>query len=276
MDLVTDSACGEVTCRACGVVVEAVLLDDRMEYHSDLSGARVETVKNGGLLPCAPTVFNNVQNHRNHVSNLDPHSAMRGLFDAIDTWARHFSLDVRERAKLMCRDSMAHKVAHQSAWPIHVAAAVYLAAKWRGRGQGRSKREIVRQFSEFTGCNITGGDLVRVVKQFRASLSEQPYAESLGRGLHPRDLINRCVDNLGIEARRVREHVKARAHETMDRIPDKSVEGKTPNSICSGLVHFILQKEGVGIKKKTLAESCKVSVATLDKMHATIASILSV
>jgi transcription initiation factor TFIIIB Brf1 subunit/transcription initiation factor TFIIB len=274
MDLVTDAGFGQVTCRACGVVVEAVVLDDHMEQYSEAVGPRANVMSavHGDLLPCAPTVLNHKSHNRRHMSNPDPHASIRRLFDAIDTWGRSFSLDVRELAKLMCRDSMARKVVRQDSWPLYAAAALYMATKWRGGGQGRSKSEIVGQFAQF---NIDESELVRIAKQLRHALRGQPYAESLGRGLQPRDLINRCVDNMGIGEKAVRERVKTKAHDVMLRIPEKSVEGKTPNSICSGVVYYVLQQEGVHLKKKALAQSCNVSVATLDKMHATITSLLT-
>jgi hypothetical protein len=68
-----------------------------------------------------------------------------------------------------------------------------------------------------------------------------------------------------------RRALKRKAHELAARVPDVEMEGKTPGSVCSGIVSNAVRQEGVKLSKRALAESCNVSSATLDKMTKAVA-----
>lgn len=259
-DLVTDVASGDVVCRGCGVVVEAHIFDERLESYGDEAGPRAGQTHDAWLLPAQPVVLDAPR--RRVRSNTDPHAATRQLFSMVEWMGRTYSRDVRDTAKLLCRDLAEARAVRGDARHTHVAAALYLAARMHGRGVGRSKREIATQFGD-TG--VTERGLTAAVRGFKDTLSRAPYAHQLHADLDADDLINRAVDRLGLEAPS-RNAVKKAAHALAAMVPSREVEGKSPNSVCSGVVACALQQVGVKLSKKHVLESCRVSGATMDKM----------
>lgn len=260
-DFVTDASCGDVVCRQCGVVVEAHIFDERLEYYSEQAGARAGPAE-PWLLPAQPIVVERVMHCRRVLSNADPHASTRQLFVVVDGMARGFSRDVQDTAKLLCRDLVATRVVRCDVRPLYAASALYLAAKMHGQGMGRSKKEIA---AEFGATGVTERGITVTAKLFKDALHSAPYAARLFSGLDAADLINRCVDRLDVDDA-TRKAVKKAAHALADTVPARAVEGKTPSSVCSGVVACVLQRLGVKVSKKHLVESCRVSGATLDKM----------
>lgn len=259
-DLVTDVASGDVVCRGCGVVVEAHIFDERLESYADDAGPRAGHYNDAWLLPAQPVVLD--APHRRVRGNDDPHAATRQLFSMVDWMGRTYSRDVRDTAKLLCRDLAAVRQVRGDARCIHVAAALYLAARMNGHGVGRSKREIATQFGDM---GVTERGLTVAVRSFKDTLSRAPYSHQLHADLDAGDLINRAVDRLNLEPAS-RNAVKKTAHALAAVVPAHEVEGKTPNSVCSGVVACALQRVGVKLSKKQVLEGCRVSGATMDKM----------
>lgn len=259
-DLVTDVASGDVVCRGCGVVVQAHIFDERLEGYGDEAGPRASQCRDAWLLPAQPVVLDAPR--RRARSNDDPHAATRELFNIVDWMGRTYARDVRDTAKLLCRDLAAVRTVRGDARRIHVAAALYLATRMNGRGVGRSKREIAAQFADM---GVTERGLTAAVRGFKDALSHAPYSRQLHADLDADDLINRAVDRLGLEPPH-RNAVKRAAHDLAAIVPAREVEGKTPNSVCSGVVACALQRVGVKLSKKQVLEGCRVSGATMDKM----------
>jgi transcription initiation factor TFIIIB Brf1 subunit/transcription initiation factor TFIIB len=265
-DLVTDSGCGDVVCRQCGVVVEAHIFDERLESYGDEAGPRAGPARDAWLLPCQSVVLDGGVARRRR-AQADPHASTRELFAVVDWLGRTFSGDVRDTAKLLCRDLAAVRTVRSDARHLHAAAALYLATKMHGRGIGRSKREIAALFG---GVGVTERGLTVTAKLFRDQLAGSSYARQLFSGLDADDLINRCVDRLALDAD-ARRAVKKAAHALAARVPALEVEGKTPGSVCSGVVACALQQAGVKLSKKHVLECCRVSGATMDKMTKAVA-----
>lgn len=259
-DLVTDVASGDVVCRQCGVVVEAHIFDERLESYGEEAGPRVSAGRDAWLLPAQPVVLEAPR--RRLRSNDDPHASTRELFTMADWMGRTYSRDVRDTAKLLCRDLVAVRPLRGDARHVHIAAALYLATRMHGRGVGRSKREVAAQFGD---AGITERGLTAAVRTFKDVLHAAPYSSQLCADLDASDLINRAVDRLQLDAAR-RNAVKKAAHALAALVPAREVEGKTPNSVCSGVVACALQQVGVKLSKKAVLEGCRVSGATMDKM----------
>lgn len=267
--LVTDTGTGDVVCRGCGVVVEAHIFDERAEYCDDAAGARAEPCRDAWLLPPRPILLDGVPGRRRRLaSNADPHASTRQLFEVVDWMGRALARDVRDTAKMLCRDLAAQRPVRADARHLHAAAALYLATRMHGQGVGRSKREIAAQFQ---GHGVTEHGLTATAKAFRDALHGAAYARQLFRGLDAGDLVHRCVDRLGLESARQAAAVKKAARELVDRVPAAEAEGKTPCSICSGAVACALQRQGIQLRKSRVASSCCVSGATLDKMARLVA-----
>lgn len=262
--LVTDTGSGDVVCRACGVVVEAHIFDERAECWGD--DARAEVGRADWLLPARPVLLET--RRRRVVSNPDPHACLRELFDVVDWLGRTLGRDVRDSAKLLCRDLTERRTVRCDSRHLHAAAALYLAAKMHGAGVGRSKREIAAQFGSY---GVTEHGITAAVKAFRDALGGQAYAAQLFRDLDAADMINRCVDRLGLEDPRQARAVKKAAHELAARVPAEEAEGKTPCSVCGGVLACVLRGQGIRLRKRLVAAACCVSGATLDKMARLVA-----
>lgn len=259
--LVTDVSSGDVVCQMCGVVVEAHIFDEQLEYYSAQSGPRAGPA-DSGLLPPQPIVVDNVRHRRRPMYNEDPHAATRELFCVVEHMGHRFTTAVQDTAKLLCRDMAERRTVRADARAMCAACALYLATKMHGNGVGRSKKEVAAQFREY---GVTERGLTATAKQFKDLLHTTSYSARLLGGLEAADLINRCVDRLDLPDAQ-RKAVKKEAHALADRVPAPEVEGKTPSSICSGLVACSLLRQGIKLSKKHVLEACRVSGATLDKM----------
>lgn len=260
-DLVTDVACGDTVCRQCGVVVEAHMFDEHLENYSDQAGPRAGPAESW-LLPSRPVVIDRGPGRRRVAANPDPLAHVREMFVVVEGMGRAFSKDVQDTAKMLCRDLAARRVVRADARHLHAAAALYLATKMHGRGIGRSKKEIAAEFGAY---GVTERGVTTTAKVFKDALHDASYAAQLFNGLDADDLINRCVDRLDVDVA-TRKRVKKAAHALAARVPAEEVEGKTPSSVCSGVVACALVRAGVKVPKKHLVECCCVSGATLDKM----------
>lgn len=269
-DLVTDTASGDVVCQQCGVVVESHIFDEHLEYYSETMGTRAGPAESW-LLPCQPTVVDNMPNRARVLSNADPHASMREMFKLLDWLGRKFSNDVVDTAKLLCRDLEALKPVRGDSRHVHAACALYLATKMHGHGIGRSKKEIA---AEFQGIGVTERGLTSTAKLFKDVLHLAPYATKLFSCLEAGDLINRCVDRLDVDDQ-TRKAIKRVARQLAGQVPAEDVEGKTPCGICSGVVNCALQRLGIKLSKKHLVESCRVSGATLEKMTKVVSAMLN-
>lgn len=273
-DLVTDAASGDVVCRQCGVVVEAHIFDEHLEHYTDKAGPRAGP-PDSWLLPAPPTMFGPLHQHHHHhryaTSNVDPHTSTREIFAVIEGMAHKFTADVQDTAKLLCRDLLAAKTVRADMRHLYAACALYLASKMHGNGIGRSKKEIAE---EFASLGVTERGLTAIAKVFKDTLYGAQYATQLFRGLEAADLINRSVERLRLD-HPMQRAVKKLAHDLMERLSPRETEGKNPCSICSGVVSCALAQLGMKMGKRRVAESCRVSSATLDKMSKAVAAMVA-
>lgn len=269
-DYVTDAASGDVVCRQCGVVVEAHIFDERLEFYSEDAGPRAGP-QECWLLPPRPIVLDRVPHRRRALSDVDAHSSVRQLFAVVDGQGHRFSGDVRETAKMLCRDFAATRTVKEDSRPLFAAAALYLATKMHGNGVGRSKKEIA---SDFAQLGVTENALTVTSKLFKDVLHGAPYAADLMKGLEASDLIFRSVDRLDVD-HATRQQLKTLALNIMEQVPLTRVEGKTPSSVRSGVVSCAVKKMGLKLTKKHMAKSCMVSGATLAKMTKVVADAIA-
>ena len=253
--LVTDNSCGDVVCTACGVVVEAHIFDERLEFTSEAAGARVGP--SDWLLPTHPIVFSR-QGGRD-LSNHDPHASIRGFFKVIDSLSRGFSTDVVDAAKQMCRDLARVRVVKSGSRAEHAAAALYLSTKMRGAGAGRSRREMA------VALGVCEERLTSLTKLFVQTLGPQ-CPPILQTSLEVDDLVNRAVDRLDDIEVAQRRALKKTCHTLVEGLCAPDLEGKTPRGVCGGVVFIAVTSLGLKIRKKCVASACMVSPTTIDKM----------
>jgi len=254
--LVTDAASGDVVCTSCGVVVEAHIFDERLEFTSEDAGARASLTEDW-LLPPGPTVL--VQSSGHLISNKDPHATTRAFFKVLDSMSHGFSTDVLDTAKVLCRDYTKDRVVKKDSRPEHAAAALYLATKMRGGGAGRSRREMAVWFS-------MGEDrLTALTKSFVKTLGPT-CRQVLEVSLDMDDLLHRAVDRMADLDEAARRSLKKTAHEVALCIRAEELEGKTPRGVCGGVLACAVARMGLELTKKQVASACLVSATTIDKM----------
>lgn len=260
-DAVTDAASGDCVCRRCGVVVEAHMFDDRLEHWSDEGGGpRAGIVTDAWLLPHPPTTLGAAT--LRFVGTADPYHTVRELCGMVERMGRTLTTAVQDHAKQLLRDMHLARGIRSDARQVHVACALYLAAKMCGGGSGiaRSKREMALQ------CGVAEKALTTTAKVFRDMLRSTEYSSQLGNGLNANDLIVRCVDKLDLPDAHAAKRLKRDALNLADDVPSIEVEGKTPAGVCSGIVALAASRLDLGLSKKHVAAACQVSSATVDKM----------
>lgn len=262
-DYVTDGSSGDVVCRCCGVVVEAHIFDERLEFCSDEAGARAGA-PDSWLLPAGPVSFETMRPRHIH----DPHASARRFLKVVDAMSHGFSTDVVDTAKALCRDLLLHRVVRSDSRPEHAAAALYLSTKLRGGGAGRSRREISETF------DMSEERLTALVKVFVKALGPT-HPQLMTVDLQVDGLIGRAVDRLDIDAD-LRRAVKRRAHDVAARVTVEMVEGKTPRGVCGGVLAVALEQLGMKLNRKQVAACCMVSPATVDKMSKVVGAMVAV
>jgi len=254
--MVTDTASGDVVCTKCGVVVEAHIFDERLEFMSEDAGARA-SLSEDWLLPQGPAVL--VQPSGRLLANDDPHASIRAFFKVLDSMSHGFSTDVLDTAKVLCRDYSQGKLVKKDSRPEHAAAALYLATKMRGGGAGRSRREMAAWFS------IPEDRLTALSKSFVKTLG--PTCRTvLEVSLDMDDLLHRAVDRMPDLDETSRRSLKKAAHEVAHMIRAEELEGKTPRGVCGGVVACAVARLGLDLTKKQMASACLVSPTTIEKM----------
>ena len=266
VDYVSDAASGDVVCRSCGVVVDAHMFDDRLEFCSvEGGGARAGFEKETWLLPPPPVSFE-TQTGRPAKHTHDPHASARRFMKVVQSMSHGFSTDVVDSAKVLCRDLLLHRVVRVDSRPEHAAAALYLSTKMRAGGAGRSRREVSRVF------DMAEERLTALVKVFvRALGAAHPLLMAVD--LQVDGLIGRAVDRLPLDdgSRRV---LRRRADEVSSRVTSAMLEGKTPRGVCSGVLAVALQQLGTTVSRKHVAAACMVSPATVDKMSKVVGAAM--
>lgn len=249
---VTDAASGDVICTACGVVLEAHIFDDRLEFATE------ERAGHAGswLLPAVPVAFD-VKRAR-ALSNVDEHASTRDFFRVIDTMSAGFMTDVVDTAKMLCRDLMRIKTVKTCSRQQHAAAALYLATKMCGHS--RSRREVSKMF------DLSTERLTALTKVFVNALGST-HPQLLQKHVEVGDLINRAVDRLELNDQKDVNLLKKTARDIADRCTSHESEGKTPRGVCGGVLALALQSlPHLTVSKGSVAAACMISYTTVDKM----------
>lgn len=272
--LVTDWASGDVVCSACGVVVEAHLLDDGPEWHNhggDADRSRVGPADPRGRLG---TVLDRRVVGRGVVGRDDEQSLTDGL-RVVDELLGCLRLSttcaVAVTAKELFGDLHEAKGVRSDARRAAAAAAVYYGCKLEN--VGRELRHVAAT------CGVDQRALNSATNEYKAELAARPYYHRLFAALQAGRLIDAYLDALvacgGVPAAQ-RRRVWRAAHQLDEALLDAMDCGRKPRTICSGILYVAARQEGVDCGKKHVVEACRVCQQTLDKVVAQIRAALGV
>lgn len=258
---ITDRASGELVCQRCGVVLETNLFDEHLEHYTDHSGPRAGF--NGEtLLPEQPIHINPMPGRKRSLCNVDPHATTRKLFAVVENMGFKFPKVVQDTAKMLCRDYLKLKAVRTDSRTVYAAAALYLAAKMHGQCGGRSKKEAASQFGSY---GVTEKSITHTAKIMRRMLIKEPYSDQLCREMDLTGLVYRLADLIDVDEP-ARRAIKREARIMLDMLAEQKLEGKTPNSICSGVIWCALQTLKLQLPKQHVHAVCQVSGTTMEKM----------
>lgn len=281
---VTDWACGDVVCCACGVVVEGHIIDESPEWRRG-GGGGDDGHRGGGGPSSAPERVGmpdsrgrpggtflvvhgtNKRLCRGMAAREEPAEAAlyRGLevltellgamrlpsSGVIAGTARELFTDLHEERAVRCDTRRAL-----------AAAAVYYGCKLENAG-----REL-RLVSDV--CGVDARALNAATSEYKAALGSRAYYPRLFATLQAGKLIDVFLDRLRLPAEQ-RRRVWRTAHQLDEAVLDAMDCGRKPRTICSGILYVAARQEGVdAVGKKEITEACNVCQQTLDKVVAQI------
>ena len=279
----TDWACGDVVCSACGVVVEGHILDESPEWrnhgggddHSREDRSRVGPADPRGRLGTYLATGVNKRMCRGLAGREDPKEvALTDGLKTIDRFVGFMRLSttstIAATAKELFTDLHEAKGVRGDNRRAAAAAAVYYGCKLENSG-----REL-RLVS--TVCQVDPRALNAATSEYKAELAAKAYYPRLFATLQAGKLIDVFLDRLvaggGLAAGR-RKAVWRAAHQLDEVLMDGMDCGRKPRTICSGILFVAAQQEGVAVGKKDITEACSVCQQTLDKVVAQIKATLA-
>jgi transcription initiation factor TFIIIB Brf1 subunit/transcription initiation factor TFIIB len=263
---------GDTICVACGVVIDTHGFDERPEYFepqhaiAGAPGSRQRTVAPslddrllGATADLAPM--------RRRVSSQDPHKNVRMGFREVERFASSIGLSDSHTmvvtAKSIFRDYCEARKLRQDARAAAAACALYLGCKAHERSCDRNPRSL----KEIEG--VCGMDLHDMLKAFKSTLADKPYAHLLTSTVHASDVLTRAMGALvesGLSPDERRRALKRsrELHETVLRLD--LMEGRNPHTVCSAVLYHALDGEAKGkVSKRDIQKACDVSGVTLNK-----------
>jgi transcription initiation factor TFIIIB Brf1 subunit/transcription initiation factor TFIIB len=278
-DLFNDTVNGGIVCTQCGVVNTMVIIDDTAEwnfggedsmYQKDPSrcGAPTSTL----LEKSSMSTMINVRNAKGISKNLkkiQQQQSMsyveRSLYHVFENIQRMASdngklpQNIIEDAKFYYKAMSEKRLSRGSIRKGIIACCIYFACKIN------KVPRSVKEISKMT--NIDVAIINKTVKIFQDVLkNELPKTSSTSVD----DLIIR-FSNVFNFPRNEQQAVIKRVRVIYKKvIEDDILPGKTPTSIASGIIYFVLSNKNYNVDKKIIVEKHGISIVTLNKMMTTL------
>lgn len=265
-DFITDFRAGDIVCRLCGTVVGGHILDDRPARRDESPHFMNDPEP---ILPETHVFLDTTNLPKRVIVSTDPHTVVREGFKIIDAVAGNiFTPNVVKAAKLVYRD-LRQFVKHVPSTTARAFAAGSLYMGCKLEGVPRSEKEIA------TLCSVESARLTVVCKTFKKHLAKQPYGRMLFVAVQSKDLLNRAIDRLGLDAKLV-ARVKRTAHDIDAFVTrTKTLTGKTPAGVCGGVVYASLHACCVRVSKTDIGKACNVASSTVEHLANTVIAKMS-
>jgi transcription initiation factor TFIIIB Brf1 subunit/transcription initiation factor TFIIB len=268
--LIEDSRSGDTICTTCACVVEAHMMDHRPEWY-DESNARSE--KRGRYDALLGSSGNIVENSKKRYAEPDVHKNVRLGLKQVEAFGATLNLDSEHQmclsAKEFYRDyAFARKDQGRSIReverPAAAACAIYFGCKSHERAGDRYPRSI----KEISGlCGVPLQECTDLLKSYKSVLADKPYVKLLFTTVSGDGLLQRAINGLSPAPDAAeRSRVTKRAMCIFDTIKSKDLlEGRTPETVCSAVLFYSCELEGVKVTKRMIYTACGVSNVTLNK-----------
>lgn len=274
-DLFHDTVNGGIVCTQCGVVNTTVLIDESAEwnfggedsaYQKDPSrcGAPTSTL----LVKSSMSTMINMRNSKGTSKNLkriQQQQSMsyveRSLYHVFENIQRMASdngklpQNIIEDAKFYYKEMSEKRLSRGSIRKGIIACCIYFACKTN------KVPRSVKEVSKMTDIDVS--IINKTIKIFQDVLKDElPKTSSTSVD----DLIIRFSNGFSFPRNEQQEVIKRVRYIYKKVIEDDILTGKTPTSITSGIIFFVLTNKNYNIDKKSIVEKHGISVVTLNKI----------
>lgn len=277
--IVDDFSNGTMVCTDCGLVKEDLLIDETAEWNfgGEEAAYSKDPSRCGG--PSNPlleksslsTMINTSKAKGNNYTMAKIHQqqsmnyverSLYHVFEEIQKMAGdrgHLSQSIIEQAKAYYKKISEKRLSRGSVRKGLIACCILYACK--AHNVPRSVKEIGDM------CNISVSILNKTTKIFTNLLKDEV---SCTNGVHVDDLISRFCNVFQFEHK---EHhsILRDVRKVHDYVLEHNIlSGKTPTSVASGIIYFVLQKRGYEVDKDLIVSQHKVSFVTLSKIQSVL------
>ena len=280
--IVDDFSNGTMVCTDCGLVKEDILIDETAEWNfgGEEAAYSKDPSRCGGptnaLLEKSSlsTMINTTRAKGNNYTMAKIHQqqsmnyverSLYHVFEEIQKMAGdkgNLSQAIIEQAKAYYKKISEKRLSRGSVRRGLIACCILYACK--AHNVPRSVKEIGEM------CNISVAILNKTTKIFTTLLKDEVDNTN---GVNVDDLISRFCNVFQFDHK---EHhsILRDVRKVHDYVLDHNIlHGKTPTSVASGIIYFILQHRGYEIDKNLIVAHHKVSFVTLNKIQAVLKQV---
>jgi transcription initiation factor TFIIB len=272
-----DSSNGVVVCTSCGMVNENFLIDETAEWNfgADEAMFSKDPSRCGGPV--------NTLLQKSSMSTMINTSRSKGNNFTMARIHQQQSMDHKERSLYHVFEQiykMGHEKGNLATTIIEQAKAFYKTMSEKRLSRGSIRKGLIACCIMYA-CKVN--NVPRSIKEIASMCSldvsiinktSKIFLEIMGgdmnihnAGINVDDLISRFCNVFQFETKEhhgiLRVVRKVYEHVMMDNI----LGGKTPTSMASGIIYYVLITKGYAIDKKFISEKHKISIVTLNKMH---------
>jgi len=274
--IVDDFSNGTTVCIDCGLIKEEILIDEKAEwnfggeeaaYSKDPSrcggptNALLEKSSLSTMINTSRAKGNNytmAKIHQQQSMNYVERSLYH-VFEGIQKMAGDrgsLSQAIIEQSKAYYKKISEKRLSRGAVRKGLIACCILYACK--AHNVPRSVKEIGEM------CEISVGILNKTTKIFSLLMKDEINNTN---GINVDDLISRFCNVFQFE-HRVHHSILRDVRKVHDYVLEHNIlHGKTPTSVASGIIYFVLQNKGYEVDKNLIATQHKVSFVTINKIQ---------
>lgn len=276
VSLIEDFTHGTVVCVDCGVVKEDTIIDETAEWNfgADESMFSKDPSRCGGptnmLLQKSSlsTLINTSKSKGNNYTMAKIHQQQsmnyveRSLYHVFEEIQKMGSENgslpqtIIEQAKGYYKKISEKRLSRGAIRKGLIACCVFYACK--SHNVPRSVKEIGKM------CNVDVSTLNKTIKIFSELMKDEI---SNNKGINVDDLLSRFCTIFQFDTKEHHAILKT-ARKVHDYVIEHNIlHGKTPTSMASGIIYFVLMTKGYNVDKQLITEHHKISMVTLSKIY---------
>lgn len=274
--LIEDFCHGTIVCVDCGVVKEDTIIDESAEWNfgAEESQYNKDPSRCGGpanaLLEKSSlsTLINTSKSKGNNYTMAKIHQQQsmgyveRSLYHVFEEIQKMGSekgelpQSILEQAKAYYKKISEKRLSRGTIRKGLIACCILYACK--AHNVPRSVKEISKM------CNIEVSILNKTTKIFSEIMKDEI---SGNKGVNVDDLLSRFVSIFQFDTKEHHSILRTvrKVHEYV--LKHNILHGKTPTSMASGIIYFVLMTKGYEVDKQLVTEHHKISMVTLSKIY---------